>query len=56
MLAGKHDLIVVADESLHRLPFEVLLTAQPEGKWEQLPYLVRDFAISYAPSVSVLAF
>ncbi|MBP6820999.1 MAG: CHAT domain-containing protein, partial [Acidobacteria bacterium] len=56
MLAGKSELIVVADESLHRLPFEVLLTTQPEGKWEQLPYLVRDFAISYAPSVSVLAF
>ncbi len=56
MLAGKSELIVIPDESLHRLPFETLLTAQPDGKWEQLPYLVRDFAISYAPSVSVLAF
>jgi CHAT domain-containing protein len=56
LLAGKSELIVVPDESLHRLPFEVLLTGKPEGKWEQLPYLVRDFAISYAPSVSVLSF
>lgn len=56
LLAGKKDLIVVADESLHRLPFEALLAAQPEGNSAQWHYLVKDFAVSYAPSVSVLAF
>lgn len=57
MLAGKRKLIVVADGALHRLPFEVLF--QPgvpqRGDLRQWPFLVRQFAISYAPSASVLA-
>lgn len=57
MLAGKQTLIIVADGALHRLPFEVLL--QPgvpaRGDLRELPYLIRQFAISYAPSASVLA-
>jgi CHAT domain-containing protein/Tfp pilus assembly protein PilF len=57
MLAGKTALIIVADGALHRLPFEVLF--QPgvpqRGDLRQWPFLVRQFAISYAPSASVLA-
>jgi CHAT domain-containing protein/Tfp pilus assembly protein PilF len=57
MLAGKSKLIVVADGALHRLPFEVLF--QPgvpqRGDLRQWPFLVRQFAISYSPSASVLA-
>lgn len=55
LLVGKKELVIVADESLHRLPFEMLLTTTPQGKWEELPYLIRDYTISYAPSASVLA-
>jgi CHAT domain-containing protein/Tfp pilus assembly protein PilF len=57
MLAGKSRLIIVADGALHRLPFEVLF--QPgiaqRGDLRQWPFLVRQFAISYSPSASVLA-
>jgi CHAT domain-containing protein/Tfp pilus assembly protein PilF len=59
LLAGKSELIVIADGALHRLPFEVLLptsvlrATQPDMR--NLPYLVQQYAISYAPSASVLA-
>lgn len=57
MLAGKRKLIVVADGALHRLPFEVLFQpgVHPRGDLRQWPFLVRQFAISYSPSASVLA-
>ena len=56
MLAGKKSLVIVADGSLHRLPFEVLLLPGTSslGDLRALPYLIRRFAISYAPSASVL--
>jgi CHAT domain-containing protein/tetratricopeptide (TPR) repeat protein len=61
LLAGKRELIIIADDSLHRLPFEALISPSiadsivvraDHSKW---PYLVRKLSISYAPSVSVLA-
>jgi CHAT domain-containing protein len=62
LLAGKRELIIVADDALHRLPFEVLLgspstkaatvASSDPRRW---PYLVGQFAISYAPSASVWA-
>jgi CHAT domain-containing protein/Tfp pilus assembly protein PilF len=57
MLAGKQALVIVADGALHRLPFEALLFpgAAAQGDLRRLPYLIRRFAISYTPSVSVLA-
>src|SRR5215213_638487 len=57
MLAGKRALVIVADGSLHRLPFEALFSPAPavtKGDLRKLPYLIRQFAISYAPSASVL--
>jgi CHAT domain-containing protein/Tfp pilus assembly protein PilF len=61
LLADKRELIIIADDSLHRLPFETLINPSIAGspvavqsdhsKW---PYLVSQFAISYAPSVSAL--
>lgn len=56
MLTGKK-LLIVADGALHRLPFEALLLPQANarGDLRKLPYLIRRFAISYAPSASVLA-
>ncbi|HMX26381.1 MAG TPA: CHAT domain-containing protein [Blastocatellia bacterium] len=59
LLKGKRELVILADGALHRLPFEVLLPpssrqiTQPDAR--KLPYLVREHAISYAPSASVLA-
>ncbi|MGH9930394.1 MAG: CHAT domain-containing protein, partial [Pyrinomonadaceae bacterium] len=57
MLAGKSSLVIVADGALHRLPFETLFMpgASAQGDLRRLPYLIRKFAISYAPSASVLA-
>jgi CHAT domain-containing protein len=62
LLAGKRELIIIADDALHRLPFETLLgspsakaaavTSSDPRRW---PYLVGQFAISYAPSVSAWA-
>jgi CHAT domain-containing protein/Tfp pilus assembly protein PilF len=59
LLAGKKHLIIVPDGVLQRLPFEVLLK-EPTKKTRvadpvDLPYLIKDFAISYAPSVSIWA-
>lgn len=56
ILAGKKALVIVADGTLHRLPFEslVLPNTPAGGDLRRLPYLIREFAISYAPSASVL--
>jgi CHAT domain-containing protein len=59
LLAGKQELIIVPDGILHYLPFEVLLQSggvrTTQGDMRRWPYLVRDYAISYVPSASVLA-
>jgi CHAT domain-containing protein len=53
-----HDksLVIVPDGDLYRLPFEVLLTEAAGDKpadFRELPYLIRDHAISYAHSASL---
>ncbi|HYO15491.1 MAG TPA: CHAT domain-containing protein [Thermoanaerobaculia bacterium] len=54
-LAGKRLLLVVPDGPLHLLAFEALLTGKAEGSAPgTLPYLLRDYAVSYIPSASVL--
>lgn len=60
LLHDKQNLIIVPAGILHYLPFEVLLTAGEERELAaagstRLPYLLRDYAISYVPSASVLA-
>lgn len=60
LLHGKQNLVIVPAGILHYLPFEVLLTAGEEralaaGGSTRLPYLLRDYAISYVPSAGVLA-
>lgn len=60
LLAGKQRLIIVPSGILHYLPFEVLLTKGEEKALAtttpaRLPYLLRDYAISYVPSAAVLA-
>lgn len=59
LLAGRRNLIIAPDGLAHYLPFEVLLKPDDAGTMpehpQRLPYLVRDYAISYVPSASVLA-
>ncbi|MDX1640765.1 MAG: CHAT domain-containing tetratricopeptide repeat protein [Balneolaceae bacterium] len=48
-------LIIVPDQALHYLPFEMLLAERPNGaNYFRMPYLIRDFEISYMPSATVL--
>src|SRR6185295_10824782 len=47
-LAGDKQLCVIPDKFLHQLAFATLVS--PTGK-----YLLEDYALSYAPSASVLA-
>lgn len=50
-------LIIVPDQMLHYLPFELLLSAPPGSVPDhQLPYWIREKEISYAPSATVLRF
>jgi len=56
LLKSKTKIVVSADGALNYLPFEVLLTNDAtSASFDKLPYLVRDFEISYTPSASVLA-
>ncbi|HEY6321711.1 MAG TPA: CHAT domain-containing protein [Thermoanaerobaculia bacterium] len=57
-LRGSTRLIVAPDGPLYSLSFEALLTGRVAGAGSarrDLPYLIRDRAISYVPSASVLA-
>lgn len=54
-IAGKR-LLIAADEDLHLLAFEALLTAEAGDRpLQELPYLLREHAVTYVPSASVLA-
>jgi CHAT domain-containing protein/Tfp pilus assembly protein PilF len=56
VLAGKPNLLVVADGALSYIPFEALLTEPAGGRsYRDLPYLLRQHSIAYIPSASVLA-
>lgn len=48
-------LVIVPDQALHYLPFEMLLKELPQSdNYHDLPYLIRDYKISYVPSATVL--
>ena len=59
-LASIRHLTIVADGFLGLVPFETLLTAEPASDstvdLAELPYLLRDKTITYAPSGSFLVF
>nr|WP_255695595.1 CHAT domain-containing protein [Rhodohalobacter sp. 614A] len=48
-------LIIVPDQMLFYLPFEMLLTEQSnDANYYRMPFLLRDLQISYVPSATVL--
>lgn len=58
LVGDKRTLLVVPDLALNHLPFEALLTADPDGgsfAFERLPYLVNRWTVSYIPSAGALA-
>ncbi|MFL6192889.1 MAG: CHAT domain-containing protein [Thermoanaerobaculia bacterium] len=54
-LAGKSRLLIAPDGPLYSLPFEALLVEERGDSYADLPYLLRQYSISYIPSASVLA-
>ncbi len=49
------EILIVADQLLHYLPFEVLLTERPDhDKFHQMPYLIQKYTVSYIPSATML--
>ncbi len=57
LVRGK-DLVIIPDEDIGNLPFEVLLTrrADPSQEYATLPYLIKDQAIGYAYSANLYFF
>lgn len=57
-LTKKSNLIIIPDDILNYLPFEVLLTGKPDGTakklYSDLPYLIIKYPVSYVQSASVL--
>jgi CHAT domain-containing protein len=47
-------LLIVPDDALVFMPFEVLLRQPAEGAWRKMPWLLRDFSIGYAYSATLL--
>jgi CHAT domain-containing protein len=53
---GINNLIVIPDAELCMIPFETLLTENPEvGEWEELPYLIKKYNISYSYSANLFS-
>lgn len=54
-LHGKR-LLVMADQALHYLPFELLLNKVPDhNEFHRFPYIIHDYTISYIPSLTLLS-
>ncbi len=48
-------LLILTDQITHLIPFEVLITEKSESKqYKDLNYLIKKYAISYAPSITSL--
>ena len=48
-------LIIIADQALHYLPFEMLITEESSGKmYHQMPFLIKNYQIQYSPSATVM--
>lgn len=47
-------LVITSDDVLAFLPFELLITENSQAPWEELPFLLYKYSISYAYSATVL--
>lgn len=46
--------LIMADQKLHYLPFEMLLSEKPDHEeFHKMPYLLRKYSFSYIPSVTI---
>lgn len=59
VIVGKSELVILPDGDLYNIPFEVLLDTSREiepgwGNFSSLPYLIRNFSISYHYSATLL--
>lgn len=49
------ELIIMADQALHYLPFEMLLKEIPDhSRFSSYPFLIHDYVFSYIPSLTLL--
>jgi len=54
-LLSTESVIILPDQALHYLPFEMLLTEKPNGiMYHQMPFLLRQYQIQYMPSATVM--
>jgi CHAT domain-containing protein/Flp pilus assembly protein TadD len=53
MVAGASHVTIIADDALHYVPFDALVS-EPGSSWATHRYLVNDVAVSYVQSASVL--
>ena len=56
ILEGKKELLLLPDQDLHYIPFEVLLFETPQllpNAYEALPYLLKKFALQYHYSAAL---
>jgi CHAT domain-containing protein/Tfp pilus assembly protein PilF len=56
ILSLNANLIIIPDGFLWHIPFEGLLSGTPEpgSDWRRFPFLLKDYSVSYAPSVTAL--
>ncbi len=48
--------LIMADQKLHYLPFELLLTDLPDHEnFQKMPYLLNNYTISYIPSATIFS-
>ncbi|TVR31131.1 MAG: CHAT domain-containing protein [Balneolaceae bacterium] len=54
-LLRTESVIILPDQAMHYLPFEMLLTEKPNGKmYHHMPFLLRQYQIQYRPSATVM--
>jgi CHAT domain-containing protein len=56
ILKGKKELLLLPDQALHYIPFEVLLTKEASSNiknYSKLPYLLKDYALHYHYSAAL---
>ena len=52
-ITGQQKLIIIPEGILNYVPFEVLVSSDDEIDFQKMPYLIKDFEISYHYSISL---